>query len=38
MTGGLGFFALLLLLDERRLKREWKRAMEAEEAANRPAE
>ena len=36
--GGLGFFALLLWIDEQRLRREWKRGMEAEEAARRAAE
>jgi hypothetical protein len=38
MMGGLGFFALLLWIDERRLSREWKRGMDADEAARKAAE
>ena len=38
MTGGLLFYALILLIDEQRLKRQWKAAMEAEDAARRAAE
>lgn len=38
VCGGLLFYALLLWIDEQRLKREWKRGMEADEAARKAAE
>jgi hypothetical protein len=38
MTGGLLFFALLMWIGEQGLKREWKRGMEADEAARKAAE
>lgn len=38
MTGGLGFFALLLWIGEQFDRRRWKREMEAEEAARKAAE
>jgi hypothetical protein len=38
MTGGLGFFALLVWIGEQQSKREWKRGMEADEAARKAAE
>jgi hypothetical protein len=38
LFGGLAFFALLLWIGEQRLKREWKRGMEADEAARKAAE
>ncbi len=38
MMGGLGSFAFLLWIGEQKSKREWKRGMEADEAARKAAE